>query len=639
MDSPAEPGGSRSLQSAPFPANELLELLGDGVLLHDWEGRIRFANERSCASLGYSAEELGQLSVGDIELGVDGEGVRGNWRRLVPGGPIATFQGQHRRKNGATFPVEVRVRAIEVAGERMFLVTSRDLSHEKRRDRTLRLFRRVFQESSDAIGVIDHEGTYLMQNAAHRELLGYEDGDLVGKTPALHLGEPGFRRISAALEAEGRYVGQHPSRRKGGEVIPIEVSAFMVQQDGQPPLFVGIKRDLRDAEREKSEALERERDLLLALRHAQKMESVGQLAAGIAHDFNNLLTPIVGYVELAMDGASDEQRVGLEQALKAARLAGELTQQMLAFGRRKVLEMRVLDLGEEVEQAARMLRRVIPESIETQVHVAEDTWRVRADATEIQQILMNLAVNARDAMPEGGSLTLSTRNEVVDRTHSIAHEVDPGPYAVISVVDNGCGMDPDVAQRVFEPFFTSKPRERGTGLGLATVYGIVKQHGGGVRLQTAPGKGTVFEIYLPGIQEPATELSAAPPVPTESSTGTVLLVEDEELVRSLVESVLARSGYSVRACSNPSEALEVAGAMETAIDLVLTDMVMPGGDGRSLVAAVSDMHPEARALYMSGYTDAELRGGDPLEPGSFLQKPFAPSELLTAVQARLMARR
>ena len=373
------------------------------------------------------------------------------------------------------------------------------------------------------------------------------------------------------------------------------------------------------------------------LLQSQKMEAVGRLAGGVAHDFNNLLTVIIGFSQLLLLDcpAGSAQRELLEEIARASEQAATLTRQLLAFSRQQLLEVRVLDMNTVVAEVGKMLDRLIGEDIDLVTVQSKDLGRVKADPGQIEQVIMNLAVNARDAMPKGGKLTIEAANVELDEAFARDHlSLAPGPYIMLAMSDTGVGMDAKIQERIFEPFFTTKERGRGTGLGLSTVYGVVKQSGGSIWVYSEIGRGTTFKIYLPRVDEVA---KPAPPAfeleKRLEGTETILLVEDAEAVRLLIRSTLKSKGYTVLETRHGNEALGILEQAGKPIDLVLTDVIMPGMSGRELAETVKKSHPDIRVLYMSGYTDdAVLRHGI-LEPGNhFIQKPFRPVDLIRKVR-------
>jgi two-component system cell cycle sensor histidine kinase/response regulator CckA len=383
--------------------------------------------------------------------------------------------------------------------------------------------------------------------------------------------------------------------------------------------------------------LQRERHALEEqYRQSQKMEAVGQLAGGIAHDFNNLLTAIQGYCELVASGLGTDNPVEreLNEIRRAADRAASLTRQLLAFSRRQILEPRVLDLRDSLRGIEPMLRRLIGEDIQVVVHAADEIGRVRADPGQIEQVILNLAVNARDAMPQGGTLRLEVADVELDDTFARNHPATtPGRYVLLAVSDTGIGMDGATRARVFEPFFTTKEKGKGTGLGLSTVYGIVKQSGGNIWLYSEPGAGTTFKIYLPRIDAPAEQPVPPPTVEKLTGTETILVVEDEDSVRDLIDRVLSGYGYRVLVARTPREAVSLAAGEAGPIDLIVTDVVLPQMSGSALANEILGSRPQIRVLYMSGYTDDAIVHRGVLDMGTlFLQKPFTPEVLARKVR-------
>jgi nitrogen-specific signal transduction histidine kinase/ActR/RegA family two-component response regulator len=381
------------------------------------------------------------------------------------------------------------------------------------------------------------------------------------------------------------------------------------------------------------------------LRHSQKMEGIGQLAGGIAHDFNNLLTVINSYSDMLLGEvgfANPFLRNGLDQIKEAGHRAATLTRQLLAFSRQQVLEPKILDLNESVSNTAKLLRRLIGEDIALILCPHPALGRVRVDPGQIEQIIMNLVVNARDAMPGGGQLTIETMNVELDGVGAQqSSSLEPGSYVMLRVSDTGCGMDAETQTRIFEPFFTTKALGKGTGLGLATVYGIVKQSSGSIQVSSTVGKGSTFKIYLPRVDE-AVDRAGQTVTLDESLCGseTILVVEDEEMVRALTQAILERYGYTVLAARTVQDALRFAQEGSRPIQLLLTDTIMPGMNGPQLAEAVRSIRSDMKVLYMSGYTDKAFTHTVAKDPGTaFLQKPFSPQTLARKVREVLTVRR
>jgi two-component system cell cycle sensor histidine kinase/response regulator CckA len=403
--------------------------------------------------------------------------------------------------------------------------------------------------------------------------------------------------------------------------------------DGRPVRAAGVALDITG-----------QKNLEEQVRHSQRMDSVGSLAGGIAHDFNNLLTAILGFSNLLLDEPFLEQapphfRRDLSEIRKAGERAAVLTGQLLAFSRKQVLQPTVLDLNAVVENLTPMLRRLIDATIHLTPQLASDLALTTADAGQIEQVIMNLVVNARDAMPDGGNIYIQTANVDLDAAYTRAHvDVTPGPYVKLAVTDTGVGMTAEVLARMFEPFFTTKPQGRGTGLGLATIFGIVKQHDGHIWVDSEPGRGTTVQVYFPRVQRPASADAATAPPVARSHGETLLLVEDDEGVRMLARLILKRDGYQVIEASHAEEAVRLTEAHDGRIDLLITDIVMPGESGQTLATRLAQRFPDLRVLYISGYTDGDIMrlGGLPVEV-KFLQKPFTTTTLTQAVRDALDA--
>lgn len=427
--------------------------------------------------------------------------------------------------------------------------------------------------------------------------------------------------------ARGNYCEQYRIIRPDGSTRWIRDRGYPIRDtQGRVIRVCGVAEDI-------TERMEMQEQL----RQAQKMEAIGQLAGGVAHDFNNLLTIINGYSELLLERfrPDDPSRIPLEEVRNAGERAAALTRQLLAFSRKQILSPEILNLNDLVANAEKMLRRLIGEDIELVVRKAPDLYAARVDPGQIEQTLLNLAVNARDAMPQGGQLTIETANVALDESQAaLRREIKPGLYVMLTMTDTGCGMDSATQARIFEPFFTTKEVGKGTGLGLATVYGIVKQSGGYIYVASAPGRGTTFTIYLPRVANAIDALKPAASAPQGlNGNERVLLVEDDENVRATTKYALLAHGYSVLEASSGADALRILEQTRDAIHLVITDVVMPGMSGPALAAQAAGIRPQTQFLFVSGYTDdAVVRSGVLSASMSFLQKPFAPGVLLRKVR-------
>jgi PAS domain S-box-containing protein len=499
-------------------------------------------------------------------------------------------------------------------------------------------YRRLVENAYDLVTEVNTEGRHVWVSPNYKTVLGYEPEELVGQDTfqILHPEDRAHAMDVFARFLEGRQPGEARvrARHKDGSWRSFEASGGTFMTASGERRAVVISRDVT-ARRVTEAALAQSEE---QLRQAQKMEAVGRLAGGIAHDFNNLLTAIRGYADLTLDAlcGGDPLRRDIEEIVEAARRASELTGQLLTFSRRQVQQRKVLDLNAVVAALDKMLRRVIGEDIELETRLEPAVGAVNADPGQLEQVLVNLAVNARDAMPRGGCLSLETHQ--IDPGGAVEAGLVPGSYACLIVRDTGIGMDEATRSRIFEPFFTTKPPGKGTGLGLSTVYGIVQQSGGQIQAESALQGGTTFRIFLPTVDWPV----EVPVFPERLAGGggneTVLLVEDEDAVRRLVCRVLESAGYRVFEADTPLEALHFCEQHPEPIDLLLTDVVMPGMSGRELASRTATLRPEMRVLYVSGYMEEVMAQHGVRGPEiAFLGKPFAPEELTRKVREVLDA--
>jgi PAS domain S-box-containing protein len=489
----------------------------------------------------------------------------------------------------------------------------------------------ILEATPDFVAIAGPDQRLSYVNRAGRAMLGLtEDEDvsrysLTSFYPEERRGARAGEEMAAALDT-GAWRGETALRARGGKEIAVsQVLIAHRSLAGECQFLSTIARDLTDRQH-----------LEAQLRQSQKMEAVGRLAGGIAHDFNNLLTVITGYSGFLVESLTEEGQLDYAREVhRAGERAADLTRQLLAFSRKQMLVPRTVNLNALVAETEKMLRRVIGEDVELQTQLAPDLHSVRADPGQVEQILVNLAVNARDAMPTGGRLTLTTANVVLDDAAVRDFpDVQPGPHVLLAVGDTGCGMDSELQSHIFEPFFTTKEVGKGTGLGLATVYGIVKQSGGHIDVDSAPGLGTTFRIYLPRVeQEAASAGEAQPPAEVRGGTETILLVEDEESVRSLARHVLQQKGYTVLEAGDAVGAQRLGTEHGAAIDLLLTDVVMPGPGGPAVADFIRSRHPGIKVLFMSGFTESAMVRHD-LQSGEIecLLKPFTPADLAQMVR-------
>ncbi len=507
-------------------------------------------------------------------------------------------------------------------------------SEEARRGQA-QFLRDVIDAHPHMVFAKDREGRFTLANNAVARAYGTTPAELVGKTDADFNGND--KQVQSFLEDDLEVIATRRTK-----LIPVEpvtdartrevrwfqtIKVPLVSPDGTTQVL-GISTDITEQKR-----------LEERLRQAQKMEAVGQLAGGVAHDFNNLLTAIMGHAELLLedDALVTRFRPDIEQIRKASQRAAALTQQLLAFSRRQLLQPKVLDLNALVSGMHKLLSRLIGENIELRAVQDARLGPVEADPGQLEQVIMNLAVNARDAMPKGGTLTLTTANAELDTSFGNGvMDVIPGPYVKLAVTDTGVGMNAETQAHLFEPFFTTKEPGKGTGLGLATVYGIVKQSGGYIWVQSEVGRGTTFSVYLPRATSAPTTEGAQAPTPAPPGTETVLVVEDEDAVRGVIETILTRRGYTVIVASGGEEALRLAAQHQGQIHLLVTDVVMPRMSGPEVAEQLVKTSPSTRVLYLTGYTDETVVSHGAFRAGAaLLQKPFSPEALARKVRATL----
>jgi len=547
--------------------------------------------------------------------------------------PRLNFDEPQNRPDGSlrwlrTNKLPLRDREGEVIG---VIGTYEDITERKRVEAEHTRLVTAIEQAAETLMVTDIRGTIEYVNPAFTRITGYSREEVLGQNPRiLKSGKQDqvfYQQLWATILRGEIWHGELINRRKEGNLYTEEMNIAPVRDAlGEVTHFIATKQDVTE-----------HKQLGQQLIQAQKMEAVGRLAGGVAHDFNNLLTIINGYAALLSEQTSteDPRRARLKEILMAGERAASLTRQLLAFSRRQILEPRVLDLNGVIAGIEKMLRRLIGEDVELVSTLKPDVGRVKVDPGQIEQVIMNLALNARDAMPEGGKLLIETSNVEIDEKYVRSHSpMMPGKYVMVAVSDTGCGMDLDTQAHIFEPFFTTKEEGRGTGLGLATVYGIVKQSGGFIWVYSEPGRGSTFKIYLPFIEENVPKAKPAK-VRTKQVKGseTVLVVEDEGGVRSLVCQTLASQGYKVLEAAGAAQALKISEQHTEPIHLLLTDVVMPQTDGKKLAMRLSTLHPETKVLYMSGYTDDAIVRHGILNVGtSFLQKPFLPRVLLLKIR-------
>jgi two-component system, cell cycle sensor histidine kinase and response regulator CckA len=593
-----------------------------GMLIVSPYGRIIRANSALAELLGYGFDELETLDLLDLSHPADRADTRARLAGLRTGELTGlVFEKRYLRNDGLPVWVQVAASPVRDSDGRLMYVVTQVVDLTARRESEER-FRLLFEASPQGIAVFDENACLLQTNPALAEILGYDANELAGLTAVdfTHPDDLAMDLVEYTELLEGKrshYEVEKRFLRKDGGIVWGHVTVFALPQQGDAPrLAIGILADVTERR-----ALEDQ------LRQSQRMEAIGQLAGGVAHDFNNLLTAVKSYCDIASDALAHDGdptvRASVDGIRTAADRAAEVTHQLLAFSRRQVLELRSIDLNAAVTDQGRFLRRLLGDDIEVRISLAPGLPPVTMDAGQLTQVVMNLAVNARDAMPAGGILTIETQRVDLDRAPTTTGLVS-GPHVLLAVSDTGCGMDATTIRCAFEPFFTTKEPGKGTGLGLSTVLGIVEQSGGRVSVYSEPGIGTTFKVYMPsgGVARQVRSAPAFAPE-TERPTGTahILLVEDNEAVRVPVTRLLSELGYDVVSADGPVQALQLATG--AAIDVLVTDVVMPAMNGRQLAELLLSGRPGLKVLYISGYTDDAVIARGMIEPGTaFLQKPF-----------------
>ncbi|HET6976051.1 MAG TPA: PAS domain S-box protein [Pyrinomonadaceae bacterium] len=611
----------------------ITETASDAIITIDESSKILFANQAAERIFGYSIPEmlghdltmlmpegLRHLHRTGIRRYLDTGQKHLNWSSIdVPG----------RHKDGREISLELSFGEFVGERERNFTGIVRDITERKRAEEERERF---FVVSADLLVIAGFDGQFKWVSPAWERALGWTSAELTAH-PWLHFVHPddqertikeGERIFHGAevIAFENRY------RHKNGSYhwISWRSRPYMAEQ-----LIYGSATDITE-----------QKHLEDQLRQAQKLESIGQLAGGVAHDFNNVLTVIMGHAEVGLPRLPEDHAVrnNLQEIVNAAERAATLTRQLLAFSRKQVLEPEIVDINRSVRETEKMLQRLIGEHIELVTLLDPEPGRVMADRSQLEQVLLNLAVNARDAMPRGGKLIIETKSVLLDEDYTRRHvHVQPGRYVMLAVSDTGMGMSSETMQHIFEPFFTTKESGKGTGLGLSMVYGIVKQSGGNIWVYSEPEHGTTFKIYLPLTSHKGEETQASTvELPRQRGTETILLVEDEAGIRNLLQDVLQTEGYTVLAAATGQEALNVCSSYGPQIHLLITDVIMPGMSGRELVDRLLGKGRDIKVLYMSGYTNDAIVNHGVLDPGiNFLQKPFTPRNVAAKVREVLEA--
>jgi len=628
-------------------ADEKIALLKHSIDVHydaaywtDSDARFIYVNEAGYKSLGFGHDELIGKALSDVSPRATPERMQEIWSKLRREG---FFRGEtiHRRKDGSEFPVEILTSYVCFGGKEYTCGFARDITERRQAEAALReseeKFRAAFMTGLDAVYWASlQDGRILEINPVFETVSGYSREEAMGKT-STELGllcDPSDRvRMVAELQTKGLIRDRElKARRKNGQTITLSLSATKVLKSDQQFIY-GVLRDITDRKLAEEETAK----LTSQLQQAQKMESVGRLAGGVAHDFNNMLGVIIGHSELAMEKVppSDSLHGDLVNIRTAAQRSAELTRQLLAFARKQTVAPKVLNLNETVAGMLKMVKRLIGEDVTLEWRPGTDLWPVKIDPSQIDQILANLCVNARDAIANVGSITIETGTKVIGAAGDANPTgAVPGDYVWLTVADDGCGIETATMANIFEPFFTTKEVGKGTGLGLATVYGIVKQNDGFIDLRSELGKGTVFTIHLPRyVGKNVHERMASAAGTMAPGQETILLVEDEAPLLVVTQRMLAKRGYKVVTASTPGQAIALAREHKGPIDLLITDVVMPEMNGRDLAKNFLSLYPQAKRLFMSGYTADVIAHQGVLDEGFFfIQKPFSAQDLAAMVR-------
>jgi PAS domain S-box-containing protein len=593
------------------------------------EGRFSLANEAGLKLLDYTMPELSGLTIAAVEPNLVPE----KWKALLKSMAAkhaTTFESRLSTKSGQIIPAELTLNDYQLDNQDFVLCFARDISDRKRSEEEYSRLVIAIEQAAESIMITDIENRILYVNPAFERVTGYDKEEVLGQNPNLlssgRHDADFYREIWTALMSGKSWHGHFINKRKDGSLFEEEASISPIKErGGQIVSYVAVKRDVTH-----------EIDLQKQVYHAEKMDAIGRLAGGVAHDFNNLLTIINGYSELMIKSImpSDPLYGHVQQIIKACARASTHTKQLLAFSRRTPMEQKVIDLNAILIDMVSVLKRLINENIDLVTRFKEGTGNIKADPAEVEQIIVNLVVNARDAMPKGGKLTIETDRVTLDEKYCRDHiDALPGHYMLLSVQDTGVGMNEETKARIFEPFFTTK--DQGTGLGLPTVFGIVRQNKGHVECYSEEGKGTLFKIFLPQVSDAAADVDLRTVYDTlPRGKETILLVEDEEDVRILTARMLQLQGYKVIEAALAGEALIASERQSEPIDLLLTDVVMPQIGGAELAERLRKTNPDLKVLYMSGYASDVLMAHENVdrETVSFIAKPFTLEKITQKVR-------
>ena len=608
----------------------LVEQAVDAFFLHDATGRIFGVNRRTCESLGYAKEELLNMKVSDITC-MNEEEVAGILTGLQVGSSL-TINDQHRRKDGTRFPVEIRLGSLEVDGQKLYMGLARDITERKLAEDRIAEQAALLDKARDAILVRDLEGKILYWNHGAERIYGWSSQEAIGRKAGdlLYTDPKKFEEVNTETILQGEWHGELQHLTKDKREITIEARWTLIRDnEGAPKSVLAINTDITEKKKIEAQYL-----------RAQRMESIGTLAGGVAHDLNNILAPILMSIDILKAGSDDPRTMEILDTLEiSAKRGADIVRQVLTFARGIEGERIEIQPNHLIRDLQRIIKDTFPKDVRLRFSVPNDTWTILGDATQVHQILLNLCVNARDAMPTGGTLTIGIENSVLDEQYAAMNiQAKPGRYVTISVTDSGTGMSPGLIDKIFEPFFTTKGLNKGTGLGLSTVMAIVKSHDGIINVYSEPGKGTTFKVYLPALDTSSkgrNEQAEAAKMPRGNGE-TILVVDDEASILSITRQTLQAFGYRVETAMNGADALSVYVQHRNEIAVVLTDMMMPILDGAATIHALMRINPAVKIIAASGLNS---NGGEAKFAGDgvkhFLTKPYTAATLLKTLRTLL----
>ncbi len=636
----------KALRASESRKDAILKSALDCVITIDHEGKVIDFNPAAEHVFGYTSEDAVGKSMAHLIIppGLRPHHEPGFARYLATA--CSSIIGKRlevtaMRADGSEIPVELTITAIGELPQPTFTAFIRDLTERREAEQELReseeRYRDLVENAHDIIYSQDLEGNYTSMNLAGQLITGYTREEALELNVTQTVAPEDLPKVREMLTQ--KLAGEQVTAcemdiiAKDGRRIAIEANTKLVMHDGVPVGIQGIARDITERKRLETALHESEEQL----RQSQKLEAIGQLAGGVAHDFNNLLTAINGYSALALRRVGADHPISsyLEEIKKAGDRAANLTRQLLAFGRKQLLQPLAINLNDIVGDMIKLLKRLIGEDVQLVTKPGANLKQIKADPGQLEQVLVNLVVNARDAMPRGGTVTIETANTRLDGAYASRHVgVTPGDYVVLAISDTGIGMDHETCSHIFEPFFTTKEEGKGTGLGLSTVYGIIKQSGGNVWVYSELGKGTTFKVYLPQVEDKvAARADLKEDLGRHRGTETVLLVEDEDMVRQLTNELLEESGYVVLEANGGGQAMELFKEHKGRIDLLITDVVMPKISGKQVAEQLKEIHPETKVLFMSGYTDEAIVHHGIIDSHiAFIQKPFSERALAQKIR-------